>query len=80
MKLTIAKLIMKWLGMEGVAIERFDPAVIASAKEIIDQLESKQASGEYKRGKAVAAMVNRHPEVRASRLSLLVELVLCGAV
>lgn len=79
MKVVIAKLVLKWLGVDGVVVPRMDPAHIASAKELCSQMDSKSASGEFKRAKVVAGLINRHQMLHKDA-SLLVELVLCGAV
>lgn len=79
MKITIANLILKLLGIRAVVVPEFDPEHVASALDLCSQMDKKNAAGEYKRTKVIAGLMNRH-QMRHSDASLLVELVLCGAV
>jgi len=63
-----------------IIVPAMKPELIETAKRITGQLRNVDASGEYKRGQALRALLNTHPEESEGNCSRAIELVLCGAV
>jgi hypothetical protein len=75
----IKKLLVKiaaWLlnlaGSEAVVLP-IRREVLASAKVITGNLDNAVGSGEYKRARALGALMNLHPEAKEGELALAIE-------
>lgn len=68
----IAAWLLKLAGSEAVALP-IRHEVMASAKAITRDLDNATGSGEYKRARALGALMNLHPEAKESELALAIE-------
>lgn len=70
--------LLRWMGIELVALPYLSPEIKTSAKELIAQMDNAVGSGEFKRAQVLRALLNRHPELRERDCALAIELALRG--
>lgn len=68
----LATWLLNLAGSEAVALP-IRREVMASAKAVTRGLDNAIGSGEYKRARALGALMNLHPEAKESELALAIE-------
>lgn len=72
--------VLKRFGVKLYMLPYLDDGLIASAKELMYQVDGKEASGEFKRAQVLRALMNRHPTTPERVLALAIEVIICSGV
>ena len=72
----------RWLMRFGLWLARWNgwptPAIMAAARDLVNELEPRPESSEWKRHQAYSRLIKRFPTERRRRLALAIELTKCG--